>query len=135
MAVTSLSCEPPTQLADHARQCVAVLGPELTAYVAGVDSVARLDGCLGAPDEPARRLAVSRLSAAVEVIEIFAADNLAWLVRPWLREVGPGREPPPARSIRAAGDDGHTVKQVLQAATYWVSEQRVTRLADRGGLD
>src|SRR5436190_6340253 len=54
-------------LARFAEPCAAVLGPELTAYVAGADSVAEFDAWLDGTDDVARSRAVVRLAAAFEV--------------------------------------------------------------------
>ncbi|MDP9793737.1 hypothetical protein J2S43_002249 [Catenuloplanes nepalensis] len=113
-----------------AGRCAAALGEELTAYLAGADTVAELDawrsGAAAAPD-PGRT--VVRLAAGTELIRIFAAENLLSHLRHWLREMTDTEEGPlvPARAIRTAGTDIQPIKTVLQAAHFWVTERTLTR--------
>jgi hypothetical protein len=118
-----------SELADYARRCVPVLGEELTAYLAGADSVAELGGWIAGRDEPSRRLATSRLATAVEVIRVFAGANLVSYARHWVREVRCAGQGPPARAIRQARDGDRAVKEVVQAAAGWVTERRTGRAA------
>jgi hypothetical protein len=106
----------------HARLCVAVLGEDLTAYIAGADSVRELMTWLGGEETMPVR-ATPRLAAAAEVIRSFEIHNVVSMVRPWLRELGPGGQPP-ARLIRVEGDDESAMKNVFQAATSWLGSHR-----------
>ena len=45
------------------------------------------------------------------------------MVGPWLREIGDYAEAP-ARTIRCAGFDDDAIKDVVQAATLWVTGHR-----------
>jgi hypothetical protein len=107
-------------------ECVPVLGEDMTAYLAGADSVAQFEGWLAGISEPAARTAPSRLSTVLQVLHIFAADNLSSYVKEWLRNVGAGGSAP-ARTIREAVGDDHAVKDVLHAATTWISDHRRPR--------
>ncbi|GAB7045985.1 hypothetical protein [Catenuloplanes indicus] len=111
-----------------AGRCAAALGEELTAYLAGADTVAELDAWrAGAPaPDPART--VVRLAAGTELIRIFAAENLLSHLRHWLREMTDTEDGPlvPARAIRTAGTDIQPIKTVLQAAHFWVTERSRT---------
>jgi hypothetical protein len=126
---TSVLTERSTTVDQLAQRCGRVLGRELTAYLAGADSADGFGSWLAVTDEAARTRVAQRLGAAAEIIRIFAADNVVSLVRAWLREVGPAGEPPAATSIRAAGDDDSAMKNMFQAATYWVAERRLDQAA------
>jgi hypothetical protein len=116
----------PDDLAGYTRQLAAVLGEDLTAYVAGADSIGQLDTWVASRDVGVRQRVLRRMLAAGDVIRIFSADNLLGFARPWLREVGPGGRPAPARLLRGQADDHHAVKDVLNAAAEWVDHQRHT---------
>jgi hypothetical protein len=117
-----------TDLRVAAGECVPVLGEDMTAYLAGASSVAQFEGWLAGITEPAARTAPLRLSTALQVLRIFAADNLSSYVKEWLRNVGAGGMAP-ARTIREAIFDDHAIKDVLHAATVWISDQRQPRAA------
>jgi hypothetical protein len=114
----------PDDLAGYTRQLAAVLGEDLTAYVAGADSIGQLDTWVISRDATVRQRVLRRMLAAGDVIQIFSADNLLSFARPWLREIGPGGQPAPARQLRGHADDNHAVKDVLNAATDWVGRRR-----------
>jgi hypothetical protein len=114
----------PDDLAGYTRQLAAVLGEDLTAYVAGADSIGQLDTWVLSRDASVRQRVLRRVLAAGDVIRIFSADNLLSFARPWLREIGPGGQPAPARLLRRHADDHHAVKDVLNAATDWVDHRR-----------
>jgi hypothetical protein len=114
----------PDDLAGYTRRLAAVLGDDLTAYVAGADSIGQLDIWVSSRDVTVRQRVLRRLIAAGDVIRIFSADNLLSFARPWLREVGPAGQPAPARLLRRHGEDHRAVKHVLHSATQWVGERR-----------
>jgi hypothetical protein len=105
------------QLAEQVDLCLTALGPDLTAYVAGADSVDEftswVTGEAFAPASVRRRLA-----AAAEVVTTFAADNRSALAGPWLTEAQDGSVP--ARTLRDSAGGEATVKALLAAATAWV---------------
>ena len=113
-----------TELSSDADLCSAVLGEQLTAYVAGADSVAEFRSLLAGTDDEVRRQLTPRLAAARHVILAFRAENKVAMARPWLREVGAAGDDAPARLIRAKGDDEGTASTVVQAAKAWVSRRR-----------
>lgn len=120
-----------TELPGLAGRCAAALGRELTAYLAGADTVAEFEAwCAGAP-VPEREHTVVRLAAGAELIRTFAADNLLSRLPHWLREMTDTEDGPlvPARAIRSAGADVQPIKTVLEAAHVWVTMRRFTRLA------
>jgi hypothetical protein len=110
-------------LQDVAGRCMPVLGEGMTAYLAGADSIAQFEDWLAGAAGPAACSAPIRLSAAAEVLGIFAADNLSLYAKEWLRNVD-AEGATPARTIRVAADDDHAVKAVLQAASAWTSGHR-----------
>jgi hypothetical protein len=110
---------PTRELSDLAARCGAVLGPELTAYVAGADSVERLADLI---DDPMAAEAVEeRLHTALFVVDVFAEANLLGVVRDWLRDVGaagvPGRSP--ASLLRESPREGG--KRVVAYAEQFVA--------------
>jgi hypothetical protein len=109
-----------------AGECVPVLGEDMTAYLAGASSVAEFEAWLAGISEPAARTAPSRLATVLQVLHIFAADNLSSYVKEWLRNVGAGGMAP-ARTIREAAGDDHAVKDVLHAAGIWINDHRRPR--------
>ncbi|WP_033337761.1 hypothetical protein [Catenuloplanes japonicus] len=118
-----------TELPGLAGRCTAALGRELTAYLAGADTVAEFDAwCAG---DPAPAHTAVRLTAGAELIRTFAADNLLSLLPHWLREMTSTEAGwvVPARSIRSAGTDVQPIKVVLEAAHVWVTRQRIIRSA------
>ena len=126
--VTRPRTKPTGDLGSLARQCVPVLGVELTAYLAGADSLGQFERWLTGDtrmpmDLGAVRLAAVRLAAGAEVIRIFGAENNLSMAGPWLREIGDYVEAP-ARTIRCAGFDDDAIKDVIQAATLWVTGHR-----------
>jgi hypothetical protein len=102
------------------QQCLAALGLELTAYVAGADSTVQFSTWMERAAEMPER-ARQRLAAAAEVVRVFASDNLVSMAGPWLREVGAGGEPPPATAIRDSGDEDRRVGHLIDAAIAWVA--------------
>jgi len=104
---------------DDVEICVEVLGEELTAYLAGANAVTEFRGWATGPvlssDTPARRV-----SAAAEVIAIFATVNRTALTAPWLREVGPAGIVP-ARALRESSGDPATIKALHEAAEAWTA--------------
>ncbi|BCJ54290.1 hypothetical protein Asp14428_57650 [Actinoplanes sp. NBRC 14428] len=102
---------------DDAELCVAVLGSELTAYLAGADSVAQFESWFAGParpDSPARR----RLAAAAELITVFETANRTSLAAAWLREVDPAGYVP-ARVLRLSEGNDACVKALLETAAAW----------------
>ena len=117
-----------TDLSEAAGECVPVLGEDMTAYLAGANSVAQFDGWLAGVAEPAAHTAPLRLSAARQVLRIFAAENLSSYAKEWLRNVGTTGTAP-ARTIREAIGDDHAVKDVFLAAAAWIGEHRQPQAA------
>jgi hypothetical protein len=109
-----------TELSRDADLCSAVLGEELTAYLAGADTVPEFRSWLAGTDDEVRRQVTTRLAAARQVILAFRAENKVAMALPWLREVGAAGDDAPARLIRGKGDDEGTANTVLQAAKAWV---------------
>ena len=126
--VTRPRTKPNGDLGSLARQCVPVLGAELTAYLAGADSLGQFERWLTGSERLARELAAVRLAAGAEIIRIFGAENVLSMVGPWLREIGEYAQAP-ARIIRAAGFDDDAIKDVIQAAIFWVNAHRSTAAA------
>jgi hypothetical protein len=100
--------------------CSSVLGRDLTAYIAGADTVDQLESWLSGDHGPDSGRARDRLRAAASVIEIFAAVNQVHLAPAWLREVGAvANQPwPPARLIREASSED-AAKPVVHAAMHY----------------
>jgi hypothetical protein len=98
----------------RAERCVALLGEELTAYIAGAATVGEFDRWRA--DRRRRHEVEERLQAAVDVADAFARANLLGSVAGWLREVGAAgvADRSPARLLREA--TGETLKRVLGAA-------------------
>jgi hypothetical protein len=113
-----------TELSRDADICSGVLGEQLTAYLAGADSVAEFRSWLAGTDDEVRRQLTPRLAAARHVILAFRAENKVAMARPWLREVGAAGDDAPARLIRGKGDDEGTASTVVQAAKAWVRRRR-----------
>jgi len=105
----------------YATRCIAILGAELTAYLVGADSVYQLEAWLADQNFSDDRVS-RRLTVAHEVVNIFAARNIAALAASWLREVTNGFDAP-ARIIRMTADDDSAAKTVLVAATSWVLDE------------
>ncbi|MGW4941656.1 hypothetical protein ACWEOZ_08725 [Actinoplanes sp. NPDC004185] len=102
---------------DDAALCVTALGVELTAYVAGADSVAEFESWFAGGQRPAwpvRR----RLAAAAELVNVFEAANQSALAAAWLRELDPTGYVP-ARVLRISSGDEASVKSLLEAAAIW----------------
>ncbi|WP_432989001.1 hypothetical protein [Dactylosporangium sp. CA-233914] len=99
-------------------RCVALLGEELTAYIAGASTVGEFQRWRG----DRRRWAefAGRVQGAVEVADAFARANRLGAAAGWLREVGAagiaGRSP--ARMLREA--TGDTLKRVIEAADRFI---------------
>ena len=94
--------------------CIGVVGPDLTAFLAGAESPDQLAEWADTDAEPA---ATARLLAVRQVVEIFATVNRVSLVGPWLTDARAveGRTSP-AEMIRACGDD-ESLKKIYDAAT------------------
>ncbi|GAA3303759.1 MULTISPECIES: hypothetical protein [Dactylosporangium] len=95
-------------------RCVALLGEELTAYIAGAASVGEFHRWR--TDRVRWSQFAVRIQGAVEVADTFARANRLGAAAGWLREVGAagvaGRSP--ARLLREA--TGDTFKRVLDSA-------------------
>lgn len=102
---------------NHAELCVAALGAELTAYLAGAASVAEFESWFTPPARPDGSVA-RRLAAAAEIISVFEAANRTALTGAWLREVDPSGYVP-ARVLRLSEGDEISVKALLEAAGAW----------------
>jgi hypothetical protein len=110
MTLTATASRPSLQGSVQAdvEVCDEVLGEELTAYLAGANSVGEFrswaDGPVLSSDPAARRVA-----AAVELIGAFHTVNRTALAASWLREVD-GSGLVPARALRESTGDATTVK-------------------------
>ncbi len=102
--------------------CAAVVGEELTAYVAGAESVGQYRRWL-AGDAGRRRLIAPRLAATRRVLLAFQAENAVGMCQPWLRDVGAAGEVP-ARIIRDKGDDEAVGAVLAEAAGDWLRRHR-----------
>jgi hypothetical protein len=95
-------------------RCVALLGEDLTAYIAGAATVGEFHRWRA--DRRRRHEVEERLQGAVDVADTFARANRLGAAAGWLREVGAagvaGRSP--ARLLREATSE--TLKRVLDAA-------------------
>lgn len=113
MTVQLVRTKAPTRR-PRADKAIAMLGEELTAYIAGAATLGEFDRWRA--DRRRRRELDDRLEPAVEVAEAFAQANLLSAVAGWLREVGAAgvADRSPARLLREATDD--TVKLVIAAA-------------------
>jgi hypothetical protein len=103
--------------------CTAVVGEELTAYVAGAESVGQYRRWL-AGDAAGRRLIAPRLAATRRVVLAFQAENAVGLCQPWLRDVGAAAGDIPARIIRDKGDDEAVGAVLAEAAGDWLRRRR-----------
>lgn len=94
--------------------CDEVLGEDLTAYLAGANSIGEFRSWAAGPvlssDTAARRVA-----AAAELISLFHTVNRTAQAAFWLREVGPAGVVP-ARALRESSGDAATVKALHEAA-------------------
>jgi hypothetical protein len=106
-----------------ARLCTAVVGEELTAYVAGAESVGQYRRRL-AGDAGQRARIASRLAATRRVLLAFQAENAVGMCQPWLRDVGADGEIP-ARIIRDKGDDEAVGALLAEAAGLWLRRHRL----------
>jgi hypothetical protein len=99
--------------------CDEVLGEDLTAYLAGANSVGEFRSWATGPvlssDTAARRVA-----AAVELIGVFHTVNRTALAAAWLREVDASGLVP-ARALRESAADASTVKALHEAAEAFLS--------------
>jgi len=95
-------------------RCVALLGEDLTAYIAGATTVGEFQRWRA--DRRRRHAVEEHLQGAVEVADTFARANRLGTAAGWLREVGAagvaGRSP--ARLLREATGEG--IKRVVDAA-------------------
>jgi hypothetical protein len=101
---------------EDAELCVAVLGAELTAYLAGAGSVGEFRSWFATrrPCPQVRR----RLAAAAEVVGVFEAANRSAQAAAWLRELDQSGYTP-ARVLRLSEGDEASVKALLEAAAAW----------------
>lgn len=103
-----------SEVSANVEVCDEVLGEDLTAYLAGANTIGEFRSWCAGPvlstDTAARRL-----SAAVELIGIFLAVNRTSQAASWLREAGPGGLVP-ARALRESTADPATVKALHEAA-------------------
>jgi len=102
---------------NHAELCVAALGAELTAYVAGATTVSEFESWFTAPARPDGRVR-RRLAAAAEIISVFETANRTAVTGAWLREVD-ATGYVPARVLRLSDGDEVSVKALLEAAIAW----------------
>jgi len=100
---------------DATALCVAVLGADLTAYLAGAGSVGELERWRADPAAAGHLFRV-RVAAAADVIDAFAACNRVSLAAAWLREVDPELGIP-AKVLRYSAADRTAIKDVVAAAT------------------
>lgn len=100
---------------DAAELCTAVLGADLTAYLAGAGSVDELHRWRRDP-AAADPLFCTRVAAAADVVDTFAAYNRISLAGAWLRGVDP-QLGIPARVLRFAAADRTAIKDLVAAAT------------------
>lgn len=114
-----------TAMQRHADVCVAAIGGQLTAYLAGAASVHELQSWRAGPvDRATSARAARRLAAVMEVVRIFASDNIVSMLRPWLIDPGVDGDPAPARMIRVDGDDDSAMKALFQTAANWAANHR-----------
>ena len=111
-----------TDLMSDAGLCAAVVGEELTAFVAGAESVGQYRRWLSG-DAAHRRLIIPRLAATRRVLLAFQAQNAVGMAQAWLRDVGAGEIP--ARIIRDKGDDEAVGTLLAEAADDWLRRRRV----------
>ncbi|MFG1602897.1 hypothetical protein [Actinoplanes sp. NPDC049265] len=94
--------------------CDDVLGEDLTAYLAGANTIGEFRSWAAGPvlssDTAARRVA-----AAVELITVFHTVNRTALAAAWLREMDASGLVP-ARALRESSADPTTVKALHEAA-------------------
>jgi hypothetical protein len=102
---------------DDAALCVTALGAELTAYVAGADTVAQFESWFTDGRRPVRQVR-RRLAAAAELVGVFETANQSALAAAWLRELDPTGYVP-ARVLRISEGDETSVKALLEAAAIW----------------
>jgi hypothetical protein len=112
----------PGALDDYAGRCIALLGVDLSAYLAGANSVREFQRWRGGADGSGGA-AARRLAAVAEVIGVFSAENLRSAVPAWLREVGADRICPADR-IRAIDGDDLIAKSVVHSAAHAVAALR-----------
>lgn len=95
-------------------RCVALLGEDLTAYIAGAATVSEFNRWRA--DRRRRSEIAARLRGAVQVADAFARANRLGAVAGWLREVGAAGTAgsSPARLLRDATEDA--LKRVIEAA-------------------
>jgi hypothetical protein len=107
-------------LAERVRElCLTALGVELTAYLAGAESVEGFEAS-GIPDHEARH----RLAVAADVIGIFSVYNRTAEVAPWLRAVDDASGLVRAQILRTFGGTGRLARAVRTAATDWARSAR-----------
>jgi hypothetical protein len=90
-----------------------LVGRPLTAYLAGVASIAALHVGLEKGDESVIREATPRLQFVLELAGLFRARNAVVLLRPWLRDVDDELGHSPAELIRTSADTA--VRELLRS--------------------
>jgi hypothetical protein len=105
-------------LAAQVDLCLTALGADLTAYIAGADSVEEFTSWFTGP-ALARPTVRRRVAAAAEVVTIFATYNRTALAAPWLREADEDGQVP-ASTLRHSIAIEPTVKALQSAAAAWV---------------
>ena len=75
--------------------CLTVLGADLTAYLAGADTLAQFESWLATP-ALAGPHALPRIRAAAELIDALATYNQVSMAGPWLAEVCRATRSPPS---------------------------------------
>src|ERR1700761_733136 len=107
-------------LAERVRElCLTALGVELTAYVAGAESVDEFEAS-PIPDHEARH----RLAMAADVIGIFSIYTRPADVAPWLQTVDEATGLVRAQIVRAFGSTGRLAHTVRTAAVEWARSAR-----------
>jgi hypothetical protein len=119
VGMTATALRPLSTVSADVEVCDEVLGEDLTAYVAGANTIDEFRSWSSGPvlgSDPAAR----RLAAVVELIGIFHTVNRTAQVAPWLREAGPSGLVP-ARALRESSGDPATVKALHESAELILS--------------
>ena len=119
MGMTATALRPLSTVSADVEVCDEVLGEDLTAYLAGANTIDEFRSWSSGPvlgsDSAARRLA-----AAVELISIFHTVNRTAQAASWLREASSSGLVP-ARALRESSGDPATVKALHEAAEAFAS--------------
>jgi hypothetical protein len=103
-------------LAERVRElCLTALGVELTAYVAGAESVDEFEAS-PIPDHEARH----RLAVAADVIGIFTIYNRSAEAASWLQAVDDTSGLVRAQILRSFAGTSRFARAIRAAATDWV---------------